>query len=281
MNPSITYNQAFAEDFFNFTGLNWQATTTTATITNNDYAVLAGTGYITNNTAFTISTTLYPLIVFRYKTVGASATAKIVATFSDATTQTVLADTATTSTWQTGIVTLTAAKTLSTLQLYADNAAAQTVYYDFVMVCSGQFSFPQWDKFKVKLANLNPKLISPGKITNIHQYLGADSATVELAGDIDDTNPAWTRLNDAIPAAIFYQWQHQASTEVFQWFTSDRGNFKIQLDTAELDEADGRSKFKYTYEVDAHEYSLGDKGQETYIDRFGLTQIAVGSGSGE
>ena len=136
---------------------NWQETedgnTVAPTITSNDWLTLtvSATGgnavsYLSYPSEATnhdvnlgLSTTTYTKIRWRYICTGTSQ-AKIVAVFSDATTQTVLNPTSST-TWTVGSATLTTAKTLDHIRLYA-NVGTGTVVYDFIQVSKGNFTFP-------------------------------------------------------------------------------------------------------------------------------------------
>ncbi|MFA5365195.1 MAG: hypothetical protein WC325_08460 [Candidatus Bathyarchaeia archaeon] len=282
-NPKITYGHGYCNDFSLTEGADWtteggSGNTVAATFGyKGDYLDLnctvatgAKTYYIQNNTNIGLSTIIYPTILFRYMTTS-NAKAKIVAVFSDASTQTILDDTENTS-WTASKATLTTSKTLDHLQLYADSGTGH-VYYDFTLVCTGQFTFPQWTRLNVQLPNFYSKTRIPSKVTNRNSYMGADDAQVTLNGDIDDQNTDWIIAYSTV-ADILFILQHRAYSEPFQWFNSDRGNFKVVIDNAEMSE-EANSIYKYSYILMMHEYSRANKANEYYQQRFGLTGVTT------
>jgi len=87
-----------------------------------------------------ISPSVYPKFVYRYKTSNTNIKAKIEAVFTGGN-QDILSESSST-TWVTGSATLDTDKGgLQWIRLYANQATGQ-VYYDFVLVCKGIFTFP-------------------------------------------------------------------------------------------------------------------------------------------
>lgn len=138
--PTITYGHGKLEDAWATLAADYTLTlngsTGTATVTSGHDLAIALTvfvadAYLKNDDNLALSTVTYPTIIFRYKTSG-SATAKVIAEFSDASTQTLLTETAS-STWKIVSATLTTAKTLDHLLFYCcDNTG--TITYDFFLV---------------------------------------------------------------------------------------------------------------------------------------------------
>ena len=299
--PTLTYGQAFNKDFNTIYSASVTAdgqTIIPSTAYGGDYmrltcTVSAGnkTGYVYANTAgaLGIPTNLYPKIIFRYRTGDATIKAKILAKFSTyngglteaqnitaGNAQLILAETSDLA-FHTKTVALTASKTVDHVLLFA-NGATGYVEYDFVMITQ-IFTFPQWGRLNLKLPNYYAKTRVPSKVTNRNSYMGADDAEIILTGDIDSTADGWERpvgtttKIDGFPAQVLYEIQHNAYTEPFQWFTSNRGNFKVVIDSVEFDENGENTQFLFTYTVLAHEYSRANKSRETYDERYGLTGV--------
>jgi hypothetical protein len=283
--PKITYSHGYCNDFTLLDGLDWTDTggsgnTVTATFGDRgdyldlDCSVSTGskTYYITNHTPIGRVTSFYPTFIYRYQTeIGnSSVKAEIVAVFSDATTQTILVNSTSSGGWTVGVATLTAAKTLNYIRLYC-NSATGHVYYDFVLVCAGQYSLPQWNILDVDIPNRYSNTKIPSKLTNRNAWMGADDTKIILSGDIDDQNTSWITDYGEI-AGVFYNISHNSYSEPFQWFNSDRASFKVQLDNVRFRE-DSNGVFKYSYEVTLHEYSRANKSTEFFQERFGLTGV--------
>jgi hypothetical protein len=282
--PKISYGHGYCNDCSLFEGTDFTDTggsgqTVAATWGyKGDYLDLnctvstgAKTYYVTNHTALSLSTTLYPIILFRYET-RETAKAKIELVFSDTSTQTVLAEANTFSGWVTEKATLTTAKTLDHIRFYC-NGGTGHVYYDFVLVCTGQFTFPQWNRLVLELPNRFSNTKAPSKSTNRSSWMGADNAKVTLSGDIDDQNTDWITDYGTV-ASILYDVYHRANLEPFQWLNTDRGSFKVNIDNVQIIE-DTNAVYKYSYTAQLHEYSLVNKTNEFFQERFGLTGVTT------
>jgi hypothetical protein len=225
--------------------------------------------FVANGTNITVSTTFYPTAIFRYQTTN-NAQARIEAVYSDTSVHTILNDSSSVG-WTTAKTTLPTG-VLDHIRFYC-NSGTGHVYYDFALVCAGQFSFPQWNRLVLELPNRFSNAKAPSKSTNRSNWMGADNAQVTLSGDIDDQNSEWvTEYSTA--AAILYNIYHRANIEPFQWLNSDRGAFKVVVDNVQIIE-DTNAAYKYSYTAQFHEYSIVNKTNEFFQERFGLTGVTT------
>lgn len=132
-----------------------------------------------------ISRILFPKIAFRYKTSDTNIKAKIDVIYDDPLTQTVLAETSST-TWAYGTADLEMGTNIDHIRLYA-NQATGYVFYDFVMICEGVFTFPHvapdgvWLWFPYKRAKLDVF----GRDGGILQKGGMDTPRIEMGGTME------------------------------------------------------------------------------------------------
>jgi hypothetical protein len=251
-------------------------TTGTTTVDHGDYlnlnvTVSAGNEEYrwVNTDNIGISTTTYPTILWRYKTDGGSIKAKIVAVFSDASTQQVLADSSS-STFTVGSTTLTAAKTLDHIRLFADHATGD-VWYDFVLVCQGLFTFPNaaYD-ITGTIPNRTIFLPIPMRQTDVTQQLGSGNMEFQIGCDM--TLGDWTRATDAVNGQVFYDIAGEAPSEPWQWFDSEREQMKVTLEPPRFTRAASNTGLMDRLDLMLREYRLsdGDNVLETYATRWGL-----------
>ncbi|MCJ7767711.1 hypothetical protein MUP79_04930 [Candidatus Bathyarchaeota archaeon] len=295
--PTITYGHGFLDDCNSTT--DWTKTevglsATTHTILNGDYFDLAGTCddagdeymYITRDlTALSLSTDIAPKLLVRWKTSAAAngLQAKIKVWYvGGATTETVLGFS---TLYTTSTVNLTPGKVLQYIRLYADDnpdsLAAGTfhVYYDFVMVCQGVFTWPFTGGVRLDGYNNIPRLKIINKVGNATQWLGADDSALRVWGDIDSTgvdaagvpqvNQGWHGRWTTKDAEAFYQILHYCFCDPWQWFTSEVGSLKVTMDHFGIEQSDTCNNL-LRYELDMHEYRLGSAHLETSLERFGI-----------
>ena len=247
----------------------------------------AGDEYVSYYRGFTnISSAINTKLVVRWKTsaIANGLQAKITVLYTDATsTETTLGFS---TGWKVTTVSLDTAKTIYGIRLIADDnpntVAAGTfyVYFDFVLICQGIFTWPFTGGVKLRGHNNNQYLKPVGKVGNATQYLGADGSTLQVYGDIDSTgvdalgvpviNSGWHGRWTTHDGEAFYQLLHNANTEPWNWFTSDVASLKVTVDDFEIDQVD-TSKNLLWYQLDIHEYRLGSAGSETSLERFGIT----------
>lgn len=279
-NPTITHNQGYFDDCHDTTG--WTETedgnTCALTVDNDDFFNLDVTVSAGNKIAYysypdeggasniAISTNTYPYAICRYKTSDDNIKAKIEFVFSDATTQTVLDETSSTN-YATVAVVPTTAKTLDHVRLYANQATGH-VYYDFVLMCQTNFTFPFVAPGGIWYRGHNryPDIPIPSRIGNIPQYGGADSPFIEMTGTMD-TNTDWgtPNLGDKL-----YQIHRQSCTNPWQWFTSDLVNCKVVMvdwEVGQLAETPVQRVWRILLKQVSR--SGGQGGHHDYLDWFG------------
>lgn len=248
--------------------------TGTTVVDNGDYLKLVVTNCVgnesylwDNDNNIGINTTTYPTIMGRYKTSDSSIKAKVVVEFSDVSTQEVLADISST-TWVTFSATLTAAKTLDHIRLHADHATG-TVWYDFILVHQNTFTIPDTQVGDIEYDFPPREVIIPilGKNADSADSLG--SLSTEIRGTYDIDLGTWKRTTpaDTIEGEVFLDILHNRSSEPWQWY--DDVNMGIAMKVTV------HPKFRRTTEgirldLVLREYSLGDKSEETYAERWGI-----------
>jgi hypothetical protein len=294
--PTISFGHGFLDDCNDITG--WTKTeaglAASMTAEHGDYFEISGTcDNVANEYAYytkditDISTTIYPKLLVRWKTSEAAngLQARITAWYNDATfTDTVLGFS---TIWKTSTIDLVAGKTLDKIRIYADDnpdtIAAGTfyVYFDFILVCQGIFTFP-FVSGGVELEGFNnlQHLKIPGKVGNATQYLGGDDSTIRVYGDIDTTgvdasgvpviNSGWHGRWTTHDGETFYQILHYGFGDPWQWFTSDVATLKVTLDHMVLKQAKANENL-LSYDLLMHEYRLGSGSAETHLERFGIT----------
>jgi len=210
------------------------------------------------------STTVYPRIRFRYITSG-GIKAKIVLEFSDASTQTVLSETESTS-FSVVDVAMTAAKQLDHISIYGCDVEG-SVFVDWIYIYGGDFDFPNATNIIYEPSSRNTFLGIPNRVTSIPQNLGADPTPIEIICDLDiETDDySWKRAGDVDNGDVFLDILHnQSLLGPWQWLTWGNKAMRVVLDSARVEEYDGRLHIR------GHEYSDSNKRDEYYYQRFGL-----------
>ncbi len=287
--PTVTFGHGILDDCNKLTGLtygDWTETDSGALLSSvvsvDDYFVLtrsagATEAYLSypseagaNNLG--LSSSVYTKIFYRYKTSNSSIKAKIVLVFSDATIQTVLAETSNT-TFTAGSVTITSAKTIDHIRLYA-NSAAGTVTYDFVLICKGNFTFPNTEfgtEFTPPARYADIEI--PSRITDVTQNLGSPSATWTASCNLDVANATddWKRpqgtvtpKTDYVKGEVFMDIVHNSYQEPFQWLDTGKHQFKVTLRIPSFPELSD----SHTLDLTFKEYSRSSKTNESYEERF-------------
>lgn len=276
---SIGNNHGYLNDCDTTTGFTKtdNGNTSTFTIDSGDYfkldVTVSGTPFetkVVNDANIAKSTTLFPTIRWRYKCSNSSIKAKIIAEFSDASTQNILVDSNST-TFTVGSTTLTTAKTLDHIQLYADHAVG-TVFYDFILVYEGQFPLPNVaGGMDLDPVSGNVSLGIPGRITDVTQDLGNKNAVVNCSCDLDQGT--WKRTTptaDTIDGEVFLDIAHNSRDEPWQWLDTGSHQFKVTVDSKFRWVNNGDGSTSRLLDLVFTEYSLGDKSGETYAERFGI-----------
>jgi hypothetical protein len=249
--PSITYGHGYLNDFTTLSGTGYEWTETqdgstgTFELYLDDYLhlnVSAAVGnkiyYVTLDDAIGASTSTYTTIYVRYRT-GTSIKAKVIAVFSDASTQTVLNDT-TSTTYQVAKVTLTAGKTLNYIRLYA-NGATGNVFYDYVLVCKGTYILPNLTALTPSTMLNDANIPIPGRAGTETQGLGMGDyeATLTCDLDVEPTALTWKRPQTTTPKTdynnidvleeIHVKHADPVLNEPWQWITVDEKQFKARI----------------------------------------------------
>lgn len=182
--------------------------------------------------------------------------------------QTVLSESSST-TWVIGSATLDADKgDLWGLSLYANQATGQ-VYYDFILVCKGIFTFPNCGyglEFTppARYAMLEP----PGRIGDITQNLGSPSATVTIGCDLDIGD--WKRSGDHVDGEVFLDIAHNSRSEPWQWLDTGTEQFKATLDTPVFRRESNGNSVRRILDLTFREYRRSSASHASYVERFGL-----------
>jgi len=250
---------------------------------------IAGAAIHTSN--LNLSSSVYQKILWRYKTGNTTIKAKIVLVFStwDYTLteaqniaagngQIVHDDTASTS-LTFGSTTVTAAKIVDHIRFYADNgvgggATTDHVYYDFALLCMGNFTIPNCRY------GFTPKLVSREALLKVFGMSGAHrqgggSELSEFEFGCDVTKGNWKRINpaDAINGEVFYDIEHNAKSEPWQWFSSGTKKMKVNLVSFEPPQKASGEQLDLRINFTLREYRASDAGiaAETYRTRWGIT----------
>jgi hypothetical protein len=284
--PTITYGHGFMDDVLLTS--DWAETEVgLACVPTNeygDYLKLVGTCdnvadeyalYRRNIT--NISTDTYKYALVRFKTSHASNGCQARVDFKF-TVGTQSVDLGYSQTWKTTLITLTPAKTLDQIDLFADDepntvaAGDFEVWYDFVLVYEDTWSLPKCNVNLFLPKPRKPLLDIWGRDGGIEQSGGGGKARVHLWEDMTRETTGWGTPK----GQRLYQWNHELSTDLWQWLTlpSHTCKFKVTLDSdIEFPFVERRLKF----DLWLREYKLAPtaivpkaSSVENYSERFGL-----------
>ncbi len=241
-------------------------------------------------TNLSLSSTVYTKIRYRYICSAAGMMARIVLVFSTwdyADTEAVnlaagkgqvilAAGHATTYTVAT--VTITTAKTIDHVRLYVGDAVGH-VYYEFIQIYKADFTFPNVETLGFTPSARNILIPFPSRVTDVTQNLGASSAPVEMTCNLDmSIDPTlgsanWKRpqtstsKTDSDDGQMFMEIAHgHAVDQPWQWLIFGDHSFKVTLDEPRFEYIGDGHKVYLSF----HEYSLSNKSNEYYYQRFGL-----------
>lgn len=277
--PSLTVGHGDLNDCHTTTGFTKtdNGNTSTFTIDSGDFFKLdvtvsggAEETKVVNDVNLGLSTSHYTKIHWAYKCSNVNVKAKIIAEFNDASTQEVLADVGT-ITWTKGSTTLTTAKTLDHIRLYADHAVG-TVYYDFTLVCEGVFTFPFVSgSEELELENNYVYLKIPGRVGNITQYLGMDSPLIRLSGKMN-TDTGWRGSGAQDYGYSLTDIFLDSHKEPWQWLASDLINCKVTMPRLKISKIPGsKAQRLWTVEMRLYSLSSGDADVWDWISWLGIT----------
>jgi len=222
-----------------------------------------------------ISTTTHPFWLARWKTnVGSNGFGARIKAYYDGGWHDLLASTPQFSTdWTVNSGTITTGKTVQYVSFWADDypdsvSSQHYVYYDFILLCKGIFPFPNINHLEFNPSPRYAQIPIPSKTTNATQNLGAESATIQIECDLDRGN--WKRSGDVVDAQVFYEMAHYGFQDPWQWLDTGTEQFKVTLEDFNIRRISSGSTTHRVLELLFREYSLGNKSEETNIERFGL-----------
>lgn len=268
---------------------NWEEhldgpTVAAPTTAENDFLDLQVTAMGGNNTAYWsypseatnhslnlgLSTSVYTKAIWRYQVGASSMYAKIVAVFSDASTQT-LQDSSNATATTYNSATLTAGKTLDHLRFYA-NSGMGHVYYDFFLACEGVFTIPNFRYGFTRHLPVKDEVVSvPGMTGNLIQGLGCDLWYADCSGDL--SKGTWTVGSYDTAGEVLKYIAHKGGSEPWQWLSETSGvHLKVRLSDLQIaDTADNRNRNqKISFRLTEKRNSSAACTQETYLSRLGL-----------
>ena len=278
MTVTLTNDHGYLNDCDTTTGFTKtdDGNTSTFTVDNSEYFKLAVTvsggneeTKVVNNVNIGASTTLFPLILWRYKCSNSNIKAKIIAEFDDASEQLILAD-SNSIIFTVGSATLSSptSNLLDHIHLYADHAVG-TVYYDFILVCHSQFPLPNVaGGMNIDFPPRTVLLAPFGRDTSITQHGGTENAVVTLGCDLDQGD--WKRAGDNIDGEVFLHVLHNQSAEPWQWLETGSHRFKVTVHPRFRWVNDGDGSTSRLLDLTLTEYSLGSKSGESHEERWGL-----------
>ena len=231
----------------------------------------------TNGTNLGLLTSLVPYVRFRYKTSG-NATAKIVIEYSDASTSTALSETAS-STFTMGTASLTAAKTVDHIILYACDGVG-TVTYDFVEFYAGTYILPTCTMLEPPIMVNDVTKDIPGRMGGFTSSLGGKILEVTMEADLDMEPAALTwRIPQTSSSKssdfpnkqdlLFYTAHRMGFYELWTWLKLESPDmqFKARLVDVSPSYTGEQGKIRLVW----HEYRHGSASGETSTERFGNT----------
>ena len=228
-------------------------------------------GYYSNTANLGLSTTTFKKILVRYKCSNGVVMAGVMVVFSDAVTQVILNNTNST-TWKVVSATLTTGKTLDHIELFCNEDVGH-VYYDFALVFTDTFSFPN-SQYGVSLKPPSRYgVVSPvGMVGSFQQNLGGELADIEIGCNTD--LGTWVRAGDVLNGQVFLDILHNSVYNVESWQWIDLGDlvaqFKAVLVLPELVFESRGEGATHRLALAFREFRRRGAQNETYIERFGL-----------
>jgi hypothetical protein len=285
--PTITYGHGILSDLYaatealgTWTFNNINLPGATATFSLDDILTIEGTltsvadeyAYAQIDVANTVSTTVYPYFMVRYKTSAASngLAAKVRVVYTDATSDYPLPSSFST-TWKVAKATLTTGKIIDQIRLIADDdpnsvaSGTYDVYYDFFLVHAGTFTFPNTQYGSEFTPPPRYATIPiPSRVGDVTQNLGSESATWQASCNLDLGD--WKRASDYVNGEVFIDIAHNTFQHPFQWLDTGKEQFKATLETPRFIEHSD----SHTLDLLFREYRRSSGSNESYVERFGL-----------
>lgn len=287
--PTITWGHGYLTDCDDATGWTETESSLVAALTVEDGDVFkiegtcndAGDEYVHYEKDITdISSTLYNKYLVRWKTSAAANGLKAYISFEydDASFDDV--DLGFSTSWTVSSGTIDTAKTLDKIRFGATDdpnsidAGTFQVYYDFLMVHVGTFTFPFVDGTEdISLQNNIVYVKIPRRVGNITQYQGADSPIIRLNGKMD-TNTSWAASGYTTLGFDLMRILKEMHKDPFQWLTTDllgtSGGCKVTMPKLKISKVAG-SKSQRLWELEMRNYSKsgGDASSWPYLSWIG------------
>jgi len=134
--------------------------------------------------------------------------------------------------WTTTTGTITSGKTIDKIRLYADDypnsiaAGTHQVYYDFIMLYKDTWTIPFFKTLDIDAVNVYADLHPWRRGGDITQFGGMESVKIRLEGDMQHGESSWGGT-DLTYGEYLMLIHREMSSDPFQWFTSDLGNYKV------------------------------------------------------
>lgn len=207
------------------------------------FNAISGNNGRATRSGLSVSTTTFPKIIIRHKDNGFGANVDLTlrVEYSDATSSTfTLAKGGNFNPPET--FTLTAGKTVAILEVKAQAntsiiAGSNTIDWDFIFIFKETLTLPAVTKpLQFSLPRTLPELPIPNRDGGVLQDMGADSARLEIAGTLVTTTTPNNYSGDQWWDVLVGVWLEGN----WQWLTSDRVNYKYQIEELAVVQDPGR-----------------------------------------
>jgi hypothetical protein len=237
--------------------------------------VFSNDSYSYNDENLGLSSTAYYKYRVRFKTTG-NAKARIDITFSDASSETVMAETASVGAYTTVVGGITTGKTIDHINLYICDGTG-TVTYDFFEIFTDIYTMPNCTLLEPPIM-INDAIIDvPGRVGSVDQSLGSQSMEIVTEHDLDiDSSYTWKRPQQSTPKTDFNNQDillelHHRGSFYENWTWLNLGNpamqFKARLVEMRPSYTGEAGKLRLVW----REYRHGNASEETVTERFGLS----------
>lgn len=238
--------------------------------------VFSADSYTYNDTNLGLSSTLYYKYRARFKTTS-NAKARVDITFSDASSATVMSETASVGAFTTVYGGITTGKTIDHINLYCCDGTG-TVTYDFFEIFTDIYVLPNCTILEPPVMVNDAVLDVPGRVGSVTQILGSQLMEVTMECDLDMEPAAvtWKRPQASTPKTdynnqdILLETHHRGSFYE-NWTWLDLGDptmqFKARLVEMRPSYTGEAGKLRLVW----REYRHGDAAGETVTERFGLS----------
>jgi hypothetical protein len=252
----------------------------TQAIDNGDFLALTRAGAdasTVHGTNLNLSTTLYPVIRYRYKCSNANVVPTILVTFTSGSQTITLANS---TTLITAVMPLTAAKTVNTVTLQSLTSDG-TVYWDFVVIYEYGYILPNCIHINDP-DELREGKLSPFGMSGSHKQAGGAELkklimTCDL--DVEGATITWKRPQTGSPTDktqtrvfrdISYEESRRLNNVPWHWLNWGEGAMKARLIRYEVDRFENNI---LTLEWEEYRNSSADVAHEDADSRFSINQV--------